>query len=877
MTIANVNPPIITPRILNLGEVFDGEYYSKQLFATELNPYAVLTWTISAGALPTGLTLSNTGLISGFIYPLATQGTGSNVGYNANPFNEYGYENSPSYQIVTYKFTVKVFDGANYDSFTYQLKVNPKGEYTADNTIDTIDDTYLTIDTDNVYVPIMITPNSLPEARSNTKFAFQFQAIDPADNQIAYALGLSSSGPAGYDENGTQGYDSIGFDQQNLSLPPGLALDGTTGWLSGTIGPQVESVLTYTFQVYAFETLNTQIQSTPVTYTLTTLGDITNYITWTTSANLGVIDNGTISDLSVTAKNNAGHALTYSLISDGSSLPQGLELQSSGLITGRTGFQFFSLDGSSTTIDGKISDFDNNYSFNVQAMNVDGTASSQQTFTILVNNFNLAPYENIYLKALPSMSQRQTFLNIVNNTDIFPEALIYRSTDPNFGRARDIRSLFLAGLSPTAVSTYMSAMGTNTYNKRIEFGDVKTAIAVDENFNTKYEVVYIELKDDATYNGNSPSNSKLDSVINKTVYPNSFANMSSVIVNAAGYENQGAIPDWMTSPQANKKVLGFTRAIVLAYTVPGASNLIAYRMGANGISFNSINFVLDRYDLDNSYSSDYNTVTDTYTLGTETTFDRFVRPSAPTVVSATYGVTKLAFNMINGQTVSQINARGGIDGVTSFANGDTVVFLQQESYPGETGLYDGWTNPGLIPGYTEFTNSVKIANGTPGFPTNPYYGQVALVSNVYYMFVADMDNSGNILDTVWKVANLRANIWTINIDSNNNVTLTPATFSRFYGTGFSRVQITTSMIELGDYVQINKGDNNSGSVVFYDPSLKVGHSVPAYTTVTSAVVTADKITKFDEYGTRFINNRIAFELPEVNDTWLKFPNAGPLL
>jgi Putative Ig domain len=875
MSIANINPPIISPRTNNLGEIFDGEFYSLQLYASELNPYATLSWSLVSGTLPIGLSLSSTGLISGFTIPLATYGNGGSQGYNTTPYNEFGYENSATYQTNNYTFTVKVFDGANYDSLTYTLIVTAKDQYSADSTLNTVDNTYLTIDQDNGYIPVMLTPSqSLPEVRSNSKFAFQFQGLDPNGNQLTYALSLSSSGAAGFDQEGTQGFDTVAFDQQNLSVPPGLILDGQTGWFSGTVGSQVQAVQEYSFQVYCYETGSPTVQSVPITYKMSVLGDITNTIIWSTNYDLGYIDNGAVSELSVTAVNKSGRVLTYSLVSDGSHLPQGLQLQTSGLITGRVGFEFFSLDNGTTTIDGMVSNFDNIYNFTVQATNTDSTASIQQSFKITVNNYNMTPYENIYIKALPSIDQRNTFLSIVNNTDIFPEELIYRSSDPNFGRARDIRSLFLAGLNPTDISDYLTAMGTNTYNKRIEFSNIKTAMAVDENFNTKYEVVYIELKDDQVYKGNSPANSRLDTLINETLYPNSFKNMTSVITNATGYANPGAIPNWMSSPQSDKKVLGFTRAIVLAYTTPGASKLIAYRLAANGIVFNNINFVVDRYDLDNSYSANYNIVDKTYDLGKETTFDRIKRPGI-IVTSVTYGIRGLAFNMINNQTVSQINARGGLDGVTNYSNGETLIFLQQENYAGETGLYDGWIGTSIIPGFTENLNSINISSGTAGLPSSPSVGQVAVVNNVYYMFSVNYDSNGNVTSTAWKIANLRANVWKINIDINNKVTLTPSTFLRKVGSGTSLTQVN-SMIVASDRVQINHGQTQSESIVYYNTALSGGNSVPEYTNIPTMLADAVNNTRFDGYGTRFINNRISHEEPESGDIWLKFPSTGPL-
>ena len=875
ITIANIVPPVITPRITDLGQIFDGEFYNKQLNAIELNPNAVLTWTLTSGSLPSGVSLSSSGLISGFVLPLINTNT-IFQGYNVNPYNEFGYENSPVYQNNTYKFTVNVYDGANYDTLTYQIYVVSKSGYSADTTYIKINDTYLTVDQDNRYVPIMTTPSqALPEIRSNSKFAYQFQAIDPNGLQLTYSLGQASQA-AGFDQDSTQPFDSIGFDQQNLSVPPGIALDPTTGWLAGTIGAQVAAVQNYNFQVYAYETAFPTRASAPVTYTMNVLGDISNNITWTTAANLGIIDNGTVSEFGVSAVNYTGRALTYSLVSDSGRLPQGLELQSSGLIVGRTTFDFFSLDHGTTLVDGKISDFDNSYSFTVQATTTDGTASSQQTFTILVNNYNLTPYENVYLKALTTVDQRNLFLSIVNNTDIFPSSLIYRPSDPWFGRARDIRSLFLAGLAPTDVGTYLSAISTNTYNKRINFSNIKTAQAVDANFNVKYEVVYVELEDAAMYNGNSPANSRYDAIIGQTVYPNSFANMSSVIESATGYANRGAIPEWMTSPQSDKKQLGFTRAIVLAYTVPGASKLIAYRLQANGITFNSINFVADRYDLDNALTVNYDLAADEFIPGHETTFDRIVRPGAITT-SVTYGVTGLAFDQINGQSVAAINAAGGLDGIKNFVSGDTVIFLQQENFGPAAGPNDGWIRNGVvIPGWNEFVNSTKIPSTTSGFPANPVLGQTFLFNNVYYQFTADYDRNGNLLDTVWKMADLRANIWQIDISNINVVTLTPVIFLRKTGSGTSLGQISSSIV-INDRVQINRGLRHSESIVYYNSVLAPGNSVPAYTVIPTVLSASTANTRFDNYGTRFIDDRDVYAEPEVGDTWLKFPAIGPLL
>ena len=917
LTVSNIIPPQITPITTNLGEVFDGSFYNLQLNAIEVNPEASLTWSLISGSLPIGVTLSSSGLISGYITPLAQLGNAGAQNYGVVPYNEFGYDNTAQYQNANYTFTVQVYDGANYNSLTYTLKVIAKDHWEADTTIDTIDST-LTVDEDNRYLPTLITPSGyLPEGRSSSKFAYQFQAIDPNGEVLQYSL-FGSGGTSGFDAGGTDnqlltiylnlsqnisvnantvitqqsingvtqgnvattstsnliailgntlnvsfnpfstfsntsnylyangantgatvtstsyqwtlinsgtgapgtGFDTTGFDQNNVSLPSGLTLDANTGWLSGTLGTQSEATKTYKFKIYAYERDYTSYASAPEIYYLTVLGNITNTVTWTTSSNLGIIDNGSISELVVSAVSNAGKLLTYSLVTDQAHLPQGLQLLPSGRISGRCAFEYFGLDQGTTTIDKGVTTFDNTYTFTVKAQTIDNTASSTQAFTVTINNFNKKPYENLYLKALPTLSQRQTFLSIVNNTEIFPPSLIYRPDDPWFGRASDIRSLFLAGLNPAQMTAFTSAMANNTYNKRIEFSDVKTAQALDANFNVKYEVVYVELVDDATANGKSPPNVTYDQLISANVYPNAFNNMASTITSTIGYANQGALPDWMTSPQANKKQLGFTRAIVLAYTVPGASALIAYRLKANGVVFNNVDFVADRYDLDNGLLSNYNITANAFVTSSETTFDRIKRPGKISF-SADYGVSNLAFDMINNKTVEQIQAAGGIDGINYFTDGQTLIFLRQENFPGETSANDGWnlvTNSGstVVPGYL-----------------------------------------ANLLDP--SITNQRAGIWQINISTSNLVTLT-----------------FVQAIVPGQYVQINYGASQNNSIVYYSQGLQPGQSVLSYTTIPTLLAGKGVNTRFDNYGTRFINGRLINQKPESGDVYLKFPKMGEI-
>lgn len=868
LTITNIIPPQITPRDKLLAEVFDGEYLEIQLFATEVNPEAQLFWTVQNGSLPDGVSLDpNTGLISGFIYPLPTEGSAGLSGYEETRYNQYGYDNSRQFRDKNYTFTVSVYDGANRDTLTYNISVIAKRSYLADATSGLINNTFLTVDSTNQYLPFMTTaPQSLPEIRSGSNFAFKFEATDPEGDFVGY--GLTSQSGVNFDATGV-GFDTVKFDQSGLAIPPGLSIDPATGWMTGFIPLQTAVSQTYTFEVYPYKLNDPAKAGATVTYHLTVLGDINNTITWTTASNLGIIDNGSVSELSISAISNAGKTLIYSL-SDGSRLPQGLELLPSGLISGRASFEYFSIDSGATTVDGKATTFDNTYTFIVRAQDFADTVSDVKSFTIGINNYNILPYENLYITALPKLDERRLFQSIVSNTDIFPSELIYRPTDPWFGRAKNIRSLFLAGINPTLASRYIEAMSTNHFTKSIEFGTIKTARALDKNFNVKYEVVYLDLVDTLTRNSETPANvTDLTGSITpwydadgngySVIYPNDFNNMTQAIVNSVGYSHQGALPDWMTSPQENNKPLGFVNAVVLAYTVPGASKLMAYRLNTRGLVFNTIDFVVDRYQLDNHLSTNFNVSINSFISSAETTWDRITKEGV-IKHSATYGVSGIPFDNINGQTVSHVRGLGGLDGVTSFQDGDTLVFIQQEGY-------DPTLNPFIIINANEGWN---YPNGTvvPGF----------------------VEKDRGLSDM-----NYRAGVWRIKITTPSGVTV-PTQASDFgndlvgFDTrgydfnidwvdppAFPTQVVTLELVEEvipGDQVQINGGTTRGQSIVFYDPTLHVNRSVPEYLPVAYQTGIVQKFTKFDNNGTKFFSHRDTYAAPEQNNKYLKFPKFG---
>jgi hypothetical protein len=414
---------------------------------------------------------------------------------------------------------------------------------------------------------------------------------------------------------GTIGFDETKFEQGALSLPTGLSLEETTGWITGQLPTQTVNQIDYQFEIIAYKRDDPTYQDSQL-YTLTVLGDLNNRIDWISESNLGSIENGKISDLFVKAISTKGKTLRYTFKANGSiRLPQGLTLTSGGLLAGRVSFELFGLDQGTTTLDNRKTTFDNTYTFTITASDYEGTISSDRTFTIRVAERNIKPYEDLYLKALTNASQRDQFNQLMQNQNIFPIDLIYRNEDPNFGLAKGIKTLFLPGLEPSTLAEYTITASINHFTKRILLGDIKTAVVVDSNFNTKYEVVYVELLDENTNGLGEYPNSLQTPEITNPYYdlngipytiatPNAFGNMTETM-SIIDFANKGALPDWMTSRQPDGRVLGFTRAVVLAYTVPNASDIMAYRLRQSGISLNEFDFTVDRYQIDKNYSDNY--------------------------------------------------------------------------------------------------------------------------------------------------------------------------------------------------------------------------------------------------------------------------------
>jgi hypothetical protein len=189
-------------------------------------------------------------------------------------------------------------------------------------------------------------------------------------------------------------------------------------------------------------------------------------------------------------------------------------------------------------------------------------------------------------------------------------------------------------------------MEKNHSSKTLYFGEIKTAVAKEEN-TVKYEVVYIDVKDDLVNNdGNavsssvnlrsdvvkpmlgprassmnasadyvdyeittdgglsfSTSGSKIryanqlsaDLGFIETVYPNAVANMRSRM-KTLGHKEWDYLPLWMKTTQSGDLApLGYVMAVPICYCKPGTSALIKKRIEDKNLDFKKIKFIIDRY------------------------------------------------------------------------------------------------------------------------------------------------------------------------------------------------------------------------------------------------------------------------------------------
>lgn len=614
--------------------VLDGSYIEYQIQATDTDTAAgqTLVYDIKSGKLPTGVTMSPTGLISGVVNLADDEKYGDIGGYD----NTYAYDDIPYdptvYQksrSVNYEFVVRVSDGASTVEQRNSIFV-----YTAD---------FWRVDNNRILVD-MTTYNGYPllmSLSSNRRPIFQT---------------ASNLGTFRHDNNVVIKIDVVDFDplQGDLrysiisgALPSGLSIDINTGEIAGTLPTQSAVETEYTFVVRASRNPYSGVFIyEDKTFTMTVIGEIDVGIAFTTAANLGTVTAGIPSLIAITAEAaEANRELTYAVSSG--SLPTGLSLSEQGNIIGTVDMtEFTTVDGNSITFDSNTQSFDRQYTFTVTVSDQYQSAASSRAFTLTVSLPYGVEYGNISAQGLISQRDRNLFYQIAQDPNINNNDNIFRPEDPAFGMEQNPEMLLIAGLEHKTVTVLQQLMEQNHEPKTLYFGDVKTAVA-KQNGTTIYEVVYVEMKDELVNSSGEPVSSSIDlrsqiykpiigpladitritadyNIYNVTtdsglsfsiagsklryanpmtadigafekLFPNAVANMRSRM-KSLGQKEYVHLPLWMRTAQDSTGVpLGYKMAIVLAYCKPGRSALVRRRILNKNINFKNMHFIIDRY------------------------------------------------------------------------------------------------------------------------------------------------------------------------------------------------------------------------------------------------------------------------------------------
>jgi hypothetical protein len=424
-------------------------------------------------------------------------------------------------------------------------------------------------------------------------------------------------------------------------LPPGLTVDTLNGELTGQIPYQPRLTTEYKFTVTAKASYEGVVKaSTPRTFTIKIVGEIESGITWISNLNLGTLSPNTDSNLFVDAVSTLRGGSTVFILESGT-LPPGLTLITSGDIVGKVNqignstingvTRFFNWDGSSakdfatTTYDSDLTSFDRVYTFVVSARDIFNYTESSKTFQITVDSSADTSFSNLSFKVLQKQSKRNKFNNFINDISVFDPTKIYRYGDPAFGVQNELKMLMYAGIESKDAYTFINAMTRNHWNKRLKFGKIKKAVAKNQITQAvEYEAVYVDIIDDMEKNGksistvinlpekiNSPvridvNNISVDSDIqlasdrdHQRVWPNSIKNMRKRI-KSIGKRDRTFLPLWMRSIQEDSFVEpGFVSAMPICYCKPGMANDIILNITNSGFDFKIMDFVVDRYQIDN--------------------------------------------------------------------------------------------------------------------------------------------------------------------------------------------------------------------------------------------------------------------------------------
>jgi len=541
--------------------VLDGEHVNFQFAATDIDTRSgsSLKFKVIDGILPPGITLSESGLLSG----------------TCKLTDDY-FEDSTRQIAMTFPITVRVEDGTSVTTQQNSIFVYSAAYWNVNNPNITIDMTEIngfpiTMDHTSQRRPVFLTDTNLGEFRHDNNHVIKID-VDDADST---------------------GNDLV-YSKVSGTFPPGISVDPNSGELFGFVPRQSEVTKNYTFTLRATRTMDTgQLVYSDKLFTLTMLGEIDIGVTFTTPTNVGTITANIPSTLSIEAKaDEPNRVLSYSITAG--SLPTGITLSPLGNLVGIISPSDFT-------------DSTRSFTFTVTVSDQYQSSAATKEFTVAIN----IPFTSIEYGSLTghatSFIDENIFYNIAQNPNINSPEEIYRPEDSNFGVKLVPEMLIMAGIKAQTLTTFQNQMELNHAPINLYFGEIKTAVA-KQNGTVLYEVVYIDMIDPFV------NNNGIETGVT-TTRPNAVENMRDRI-KALGHDEWTYLPLWMKTEQSGEVgPLGYVKAVPILYCKPGTSAKFKKRIEDLKLNFKNIDFIIDRYVvskskiLPSSFTGDGSTLT----------------------------------------------------------------------------------------------------------------------------------------------------------------------------------------------------------------------------------------------------------------------------
>lgn len=254
----------------------DSTWVNYQVQVESPDPQTVPVVSLVSGNLPPGLTISQTGLITGYASPpFTSSGSPTTTNYNFTLSVKSASGESLASFIITVanQQLTPGFAGRQPAILNYQPLTNPPASLAP-------------------YSAYYLESGNLGEVTSDNYYIFKFIGYDFDGDDIAYEV--------------------IPGD---VFSDLGLTLDTSSGWITGEIIQSlVPSVDTYNFVVSAYKVSNPSIRSNNYKFSITIINNIDTRIEWLVESDLGTINNGSISLKYVQARSLAGKNLSYRLV-----------------------------------------------------------------------------------------------------------------------------------------------------------------------------------------------------------------------------------------------------------------------------------------------------------------------------------------------------------------------------------------------------------------------------------------------------------------------------------------------------------------------------------------------------------------------------------